>query len=481
MFTFFKKKPATKLPPLMLRNTLSGQSEAFVPLKRGVVKMYNCGPTVYDRQHIGNLRPYVFADTLRRTLEAWGHKVEQVINITDVGHLVSDADEGEDKLEKSAKERKLSAQNIAHEVTDWWFADLDHLGINRKRIQFPRATEFIGEIIALVKALEQKGYAYRIDDGVYFDTSRFAGYGKLGHIDLSGLREGARVEENPQKRGPHDFALWKLSQKGAKRQQEWASPWGKGFPGWHIECTAMIFKLLGRQIDIHTGGIDHIPVHHNNEIAQAEALTAKQYARYWMHNEFITIEGKKISKSLGNTVYLQQIAERGLAPRALRYLYLTAHYRAPMNFTWSAIEAADQALTRLRHMYLELPASGMPADPAFVADVYAALADDLNTPRALARLWEMLKDPALSPATKKAGLVLADTLLGLGLGERGPEAKVKVLSVTELPEGVRELVAAREAARQNKEWERADEYRADLESAGYTIKDTADGPQILKK
>ncbi len=469
------------MPPLRFRNTLSGATETFEPLKPRVVKMYNCGPTVYDRQHIGNLRPYVFADTLRRVLEAWGYKVTQVINITDVGHLVSDADEGEDKLEKSAKEQKRDAQELAHEITQWWFDDLDALGMDRGKIQFPRATQFIGEIVSLVKALEQKGYAYVISDGVYFDTSRFPHYGKLGHIDLGGLREGARMEENPEKKNPHDFALWKLSPKRAKRQQEWESPWGRGFPGWHIECTAMIFKLLGRQIDIHTGGIDHIPVHHNNELAQAEALTAKQYVRYWMHNEFITVEGKKISKSFGNTVYLYNVVERGISPKALRYLYLTAHYRAPMNFTWEAIEGAEQALKRLRHMYLELPPGNLPADEAFMRDFNEALAEDLNTPRALARVWEMLKDDTLSPAVKKSSLVFADKIIALGLRDSGPSSSLRIISSKELPSAMRELVEAREAARKNKDFNKADEFRAEIESAGYIVKDTPQGPVITKK
>ncbi|MEK7068723.1 MAG: cysteine--tRNA ligase, partial [Patescibacteria group bacterium] len=416
-FSFASPRPArADLPPLRVFNTLSGTTEKFSP-QGGRVTMYNCGPTVYDRQHIGNLRPYVFADTLRRTLEAWGHGVIQVINITDVGHLTSDADEGEDKVEESAKRRGVRAQDVATEVTDWWFADLDLLGIDRKKIEFPRATEYIDEIIAYVKSLEQKGYAYRTADGVYFDTAKFPDYGKLGHLDLMGQRPGARVEENLEKKNPHDFALWKLSKEGAGREQEWQSPWGVGFPGWHIECTAMIFKLLGKQIDIHTGGVDHIPVHHNNEIAQAEVLTHKQYVRYWMHNEFITIEGKKVSKSLGNTIYLYQITDRGYSPRSLRYLFLTAHYRSPMNFTWAAVESADTALGKLNRMYLELPPSGLPPEDSFAKDFYAALADDLDTPLAIARLWEALRDQRLSPAVKRSCLALADAMLGLGLSE----------------------------------------------------------------
>jgi cysteinyl-tRNA synthetase len=417
---------------------------------------------------------------LRRTLELWRYQVQQVINITDVGHLVSDGDEGEDKMEKSAKATGKSAQDIAQEITASWFDDLDQLGVERKKIKFPRATEYIGEIIALVKALEQKGYAYQIKDGIYFDTAHYQGYGKLGHIDIAGQQAGARVEENLEKKSPHDFALWKFSPKRAKRQQEWPSPWGKGFPGWHIECTAMIFKLLGRQIDIHTGGVDHISVHHNNEIAQAEAITGKQYVRYWMHNEFITIEGKKISKSLRNTVYLSQLLDKGLSPRALRYLYLTAHYRSPMNFTWQAIEGADAALGRLRRAYLELPPSHLPADEKFAKDFYTAIANDLDTPRALARVWELMKDETISPSVKRASLALADKVLGLGFGDSGPTARMAI-KTSDLPQGVQELLEAREAARQHKDFEKADEIRKEIESAGYELKDTAEGPRLNKK
>ncbi len=472
------------LPPLRFTNTLSGEQEEFKPLG-GPVKMYNCGPTVYDRQHIGNLRPYVFADTLRRTLNTWGHPVEQVINITDVGHLtgdnVGDADIGEDKLEAAAARKGQSAQAIAEEVTGWWFDDLDALGIERKRITFPKATEYIGEIIALVKTLEQKGYAYRTPDGVYYDTAKFNGYGKLGKVNIAGQLAGARVEENPHKKNAHDFALWKLSKEHESRQQEWESPWGVGYPGWHIECTAMIFKLLGKQIDIHTGGVDHIPVHHNNEIAQAEVLTQKQYVRYWMHNEFITIEGKKISKSIGNTIYLYQITDRGYSPRALRYLYLTAHYRSPMNFTWAAIEAADQALLRLNRMYLELPPSGMPADEKFAKGFYAALADDLDTPLAIARLWEAVRDPAMPPTVKRACLAIADEALGLGLALPRKQVKLEVIPLSQLPEEVTELIDEREQARLSKDFGIADDLRAKIERLGYTVKDSPEGPKVSKK
>ncbi len=480
MLPFLRKKAIpNNLPPLRLRNTLSGELEVFEPVGK-TVKMYNCGPTVYDYVHIGNLRSYVFADTIRRALDAWGYKVEQVINITDFGHLVSDADEGEDKMTKGLKREGLAVtmdnmKKLAEHYTDAFFADIVDMGLDTQRIKFPRASAYISEQIALIKTLEQKGYAYRTHDGVYFDTSRFPNYGKLGHIDLSGQQATGRVEEHTEKRSPHDFVLWKSDKK-----MGWDSPWGKGFPGWHIECTAMIFTLLGKQIDIHTGGIDHIPVHHNNEIAQAEAATGKQFVRYWMHNEFITIESKRIGKSVGNAIVLNSLIDRDINPRALRYWYLTAHYRSPINFTWEAVEGANAALGRLKRLYLELPSSRLPADASFLQDFYAAIAEDLNTPRALARVWDMVRDESLTPAVKKSSLVVADKLLGLGLGETGPRAKLPI-KTEDLPEGIQELIAARESARANKDFEKADELRREIESGGFELKDTPEGPKVTKK
>lgn len=467
---------ARKLPtPLYIKNTLSGERERFEAIN-GVVRMYNCGPTVYDRQHIGNLRGAVLANTLKRTLEAFGYKVAHVSNITDVGHLtgdnMGDADTGEDRMEASAKKQGRRAQDIAEEITKLYFADLDALGIDRRRMQFPRATRYIGEQIALVKTLLQKGYAYIITDGVYFDTAKFPSYGKLGGLDIAGQQAGARVEENREKKNPLDFALWKLSPKGVKREQEWDSPWGVGFPGWHIECTAMIFKLLGRQIDIHIGGEDLARIHHNNEIAQAEAATGRQFVRYWLHNAFITIEGKKVSKSLGNTIYLTQLVDRGLSPRALRYLYLTAHYRSPMNFTWEAAEGADAALKRLLRAYVDAPKGK--ADGAFLAQFHAILAEDLDTPKALALVWEQLK------SLNKGTLAEVDKVLGLGLAEAKPVQKLTIKEST-LPEGIQKLLEAREAARRNKDFEMADEMRGEIESAGYELKDTPEGPKVTKK
>jgi cysteinyl-tRNA synthetase len=488
MFAFLTTKKQ-QMPPLSFHNTLSGKLELFEPLSKREVKMYNCGPTVYDQVHVGNLRVYILADLLRRIILTWSYKLKQVINITDVGHLVSDADEGEDKIELGAKRTGKTAQEIAREITALFFEDLDALGVDRAHIQFPRATEYIPEQIALIQTLEQKGYAYRTSDGMYFDTAKFAPYGKLGNINLKGLQEGARVEENHEKKSPHDFALWKFSRPDEKRQQEWSSAWGVGFPGWHIECTAMIFKLLGKQIDIHTGGIDHIPVHHQNEIAQAEAATGKQYVRYWLHGEFITIEGRKISKSLGNTIYLHNITDRGFNPRSLRYWFLTGHYRSPMNFTWDALEAADTALKRLEKLYLELRTnknSSTQQNPEnnsfehFAKRFYEAIGNDLDTPKALALVWDMTKDTSLSTKQKLQALELADKVLGLGLIDAKPMQKLTVMKESDLPDEVQQLAKEREIARNEKDFEKSDELRNKLHKLGYEVQDSHDGQKIFK-
>jgi cysteinyl-tRNA synthetase len=472
IFSFFRTKQTPKAP-LRFYNTLSGAVEVFEPLN-GTVKMYNCGPTVYDYAQIGNLRSYIFADTIRRVLDAWGYKVEQVINITDFGHLVSDGDEGEDKMTKGLKREGLALtlenmRMLAERYAIAFLENLEQIGVDTERITFPRASDYIPEQIALIRTLEQKEYAYRTTDGVYYDTSRFAGYGKLGHINLLGQQEGARLETYKEKRNPADFVLWKSDTKLG-----WESPWGLGFPGWHIECTAMIFTLLGKQIDIHTGGIDHIAIHHNNEIAQAEAVTGKQFVRYWMHNEFITIENKRIGKSQGNAILLRGIVDKGFSPRALRYLYLTAHYRSPMNFTWEAVEGADTALKRLLRAYLEMPHDSKP-DENFLKEFYAALANDLDTPKALALVWEHIK------ALNRATLEEVDKVLSLGITKARPLQKLAVLEEHDLPEEVQKLMAERQEARANKDFARSDELRDRIESLGYEIKDTPEGSEIFKK
>ncbi|MBC7836551.1 cysteine--tRNA ligase [Acetobacteraceae bacterium] len=480
-FDLMKGRPSN-MPPLQFHNTLSNATEIFTPLSFLQIKMYTCGPTAYDRQHIGNLFPAVVADVLHRTLVRWGYTVKQVTNITDFGHLSED-EASEDKMTKGLKREGLepslaNMRALAEKYTALFLEDLPLLGINPKYILFPRASDYILDQVALVKTLEQKGYAYRTSDGIYFDVAKFTNYGKLGNIDLAGLKEGARVEGNAEKHGPHDFALWKFDGKLG-----WPSPWGQGFPGWHIECTAMIFKLLGKQIDIHMGGVDLIPTHHNNEIAQAEAATGKQFSRHWIHNAHITIEGKKISKSLGNTVYLHNLTDRGLHPRALRYWFLTGTYRTPMNFTWEAIEGANTALMRLQRFFFEELANvpRAPAQEAFLTEFHARIANDLDTPRALALLWELVRDPNIPPAVKRASLFEADKILGLGFSETHAKTTLRVTAQSDLPEDVAGFVAEREKAREAKDFARADALRAQIEEKGFDVKYTPSGPQITKR
>ncbi len=457
--------------------------------------MYNCGPTVYGTQHIGNMRAAVFADLLRRTFSEWGFKVKQVINITDFGHLSGDndgdADTGEDRMSLGLKRdgMALNLENMRTLATKYmqeYFDDISQLGVPLDQITFPRASDYIDEQISLIKSLVEKSYAYETDQGVYFDVSRFHTYGKLGNINLAGQKEGARVQENATKRGPYDFILWKSDQKLG-----WESPWGLGFPGWHIECTAMIFKLLGKQIDVHTGGIEHIPVHHNNEIAQAEAATGKKFVNYWLHNDHITIEGKKISKSLGNTVYLHNIVDRGISPYALRYWFLTAHYRSSANFTWDALEASETALTRLYRMYMETKVeSGKSQDEKgkikdktrpsqFEQAFLTTIGNDLDTPKALAHLWDYVKTNATQPE-KFAALALANRVLGLGF-EEAKIAKVSVVAESDIPLEVQKLLKEREEARVSKDFAKADELRDKILDLGFEVTDSSEGAKIIKK
>jgi cysteinyl-tRNA synthetase len=430
---------------------------------------------------------------LRRTLEYNNYKVKQVINITDVGHLTGDnegdADTGEDKLERAARAKRRKVKDIAREVAREFLHDLEKLGIDTKRISFPRATDYIREQIAFVETLEEKGYTYKISDGIYFDTSKFTAYGKLGNISLAGLREGARVAAHPEKKNPTDFALWKFSPpaggKDTKRQQEWDSPWGVGFPGWHIECSAMAMSNLGKQIDIHTGGSDHIPVHHNNEIAQTESVTGKTFATFWLHNEFITIEGQKIAKSVGNTIYLRNIIDRGFPPLSYRYWLLTAHYRSPLNFTWEALEGAETALLRIyKHFTEELGSRDGMILPPYQSEFHSKINDDLNTPGALAVLWELIKDTAVGKEDKRATVLHFDTVLGLGLVRNRRRMKkmlsLKIISLKDLPEDIFALVEERENERKKSNWMRADELREHIRERGYKIEDTAEGPEVSK-
>jgi cysteinyl-tRNA synthetase len=480
MFGFFNAKAVGEVT---LYNTRGRKKEIFVPQKGGEVKMYSCGPTVYNYVHIGNLRSYVFADILKRALKAHGYKVKHVINLTDFGHLTDDADQGEDKMTVALKRlgkpfKRESMKEVAAVYTASFQEDMDALG-NLPPTLYTPASDYIVKEIALVKTLVEKGYTYETSDGIYFDIEKFPEYGKLGHIDVHALKEGARVTINAEKRHPADFAVWKKSPLG------WKSPWGHGFPGWHIECTAMIFATLGKQIDIHTGGIDHIHTHHNGEIAQAEAATKKvPFVKYWMHNAFITIDATKVSKSLGNGIRLAQLKDRGYSALSYRYWLLTGHYRSPMNFTFEALDGAKQAWFRLRrHMYEEWKAAkGGTVSEKYWNEFFAAISDDLDTPKALAIVWNVVNDKTLSVKDKVATIKKMDGILNVGLLEPLQSAMVSlgVVEVASLPSDVRALIEEREAARAAKEWERADAARRQLNLAGYMVEDTPTGPRVTK-
>lgn len=471
--------------PLLLYNTLGNATESFEARNPPYVTLYTCGPTVYDYVHIGNLRAYIFADTLRRVLAYNGFNVNQTINITDFGHLTDDADAGEDKvllaLARSGKPVNLKNMRAVTDIfTEAFKKDMEDMN-NLPPSQYTRASDYIQEQIALIRTLVEKGYTYKTSDGIYFDVSKFPKYGALGNIALAALKEGARVEVNPEKKHPADFALWKFGELG------WESAWGKGFPGWHIECTAMAFATLGKQIDIHTGGIDHIATHHNGEIAQAEAATGKSpYVRYWMHGEFITIDATKISKSLRNGITLRQLRDRGFSPLAYRYWLLCGHYKSPMNFTFEALAGARQALFRLKRFIIE-DCADMPEKSEVIIETYRAqfhraINNDLDTPRAIAIAWELIKDDAHSPSDKAATLRHFDSVLGLGLADPPDSASqsLGVIEVSNLPDDVQELLTEREKARKQKDWDTADTLREAINLKGYSVEDTPKGVRVTK-
>ncbi|MES2135102.1 MAG: cysteine--tRNA ligase [Patescibacteria group bacterium] len=483
MFGFLKK--SSERPQLFLYSTLSKVKEEFKPISGKKVKMYTCGPTVYDYAHIGNLRSYVFADTLRRTLEYRGYAVKQIINITDFGHLVNDADDTEDKMTLALKRegKTLTLENmkiLGEEYTSFFIEDVKTLNIELP-FAFPRASENIPEQIAFIKSLFEKGYAYKTSDGMYFDTAKFPSYGALG-VSVPGSTPSstsgahARVVANPEKHDQRDFALWKFD-----TSLGWEAPWGKGFPGWHIECTTMATKYLGKSFDIHTGGVDHIAIHHNNEIAQAEAVSGKKFVKYWMHGEFITIEGKRIGKSEGNAIRLYQLRERDISPMAYRYLLLTVHYRSLLNFTWEAVLGAQTALQRAQRMFADFPLKGHVA-PLYRTKFEIAINDDLNMPVAIAVMWELLKDDSVTPADKRATILDFDKVLGLGFGTASSKegSKISVTEISDVPDDISSLIREREEARGVKDWVRADELRQTLASQGFTVEDGPEGPVVRK-
>ncbi len=478
----FKKRNSFGLErprQVFFTNTLSGNKELFIPLKPGLALMYSCGPTSYGPAHIGNLRAYVFPDTVARVLQYAGYRVRRVINITDFGHLVSDGDEGEDKMTKGLKRDGLeltlgNMRLMSEKYTKLFVEDLDEIGIDTKDITFPRASDYISEQIAFIKTLEQKGYAYRTKDGVYFDTARFAGYGKLGDINISEQQIGTRVRVNMEKHNPADFVLWKPDNKLG-----WESPWGLGFPGGHIECSAMSRSLLGQELDIHTGGEDLVAVHHNNEIAQSEAASGRTFVRYWLHNAFLTMNGEKVSKSIGNVVYLPDIVERGFHPLSLRYFFLQAHYRTPLSFSWDALAGAAGGLDRLWKLSHDVAReSARKNAPSEARERFlAAVRDDLATPQALGILWDALRSEEYSPEEKWGLLEDAETHFGLLLLD--PPAKA-ALREEDVPEDIRALLTRREAARAAKDFAEADRLRGEIESSGYRVDDGPEGPVLSR-
>jgi len=465
---------------LWVYNTAAARKERFEPLEPGRVGMYSCGPTVYAPQHIGNMRPYVFADLLRRTLLSLGYEVRHVINITDVGHLTNDSDDGEDKLELAARRSGERAEEIAARYTAEWVADVTRMGCLPPHV-LCAATEHIAEQIGLGERLEQAGYTYALPDGVYFDTSKFDRYADFARLDLSAQEEGARIGTVAGKRNPADFAIWKFAEDGVKRQQEWDSPWGRGFPGWHLECSAMSTRYLGEQFDLHTGGEDHIAVHHTNEIAQSECgFGVQPWVRYWMHNAFIDLSGEKISKSKGHVLVLQDLVDQGIHPRGYRMFLLQAVYRMPQSFKFEAIRAAETSWRRLGAAFEALAdADGEPdseRQAPHLAAFREAMCDDLNAPRALAVVWDVVRNAELPDPDKRALLAAFDEGLGLGL-EEAAESE---------PEGeadprIDALLAERQAARAAKDFATADRIRDELASEGIEIVDTPEGPRWRRR
>lgn len=456
---------------LYIYNTLTRKKEEFKPINPPNVGLYTCGPTVYGHTHIGHMSKYIGDDILRRALSSNGYNVTHVMNITDVGHLTSDEDTGEDKMEKGAKREGLTVWEVAKKYEQEFFDTMDAVNVLRPNV-IARATEHVKEQIDLIKRLKEKGFTYETSSAVYFDVSKFPEYGKLSGQKLSDKKIGARedVIVDTEKKNPYDFVLWfKRVGHFANHTMHWDSPWGDGFPGWHIECSAMSMRYLGESFDIHTGGIDHIGVHHPAETAQSEGATGKQFVKYWVHRVFITIDGQKMSKSLGNFYTLKDVTDKGFTPLALRYLFLTAHYRTGLNFTWEALEGAQNALNKLYDAIRNYPEPEIGC-AEFERRFEEAINDDLNTPQALAIMWELIKSDYPAGAKKKT-LLEFDKVFGLGFD------KIKPL---EIPDEIRKLVNERETARKNKDWKRSDDLRKEIENKGYAIEDTPEGSKIKK-
>ena len=454
-------------------NTLTKKKEKFVSIEEKKVKMYSCGPTVYKDATIGNMRTNLFQDTLRRVLKYNGYELKHAMNITDVGHLVSDGDEGEDKMLKSAREEHKTPLEIAEHYTELFFRDLERLNIETPEI-ICKATEHIKEMLELVQKIMENGYAYETSTAIYFDVAKLDEYGILSGVNLKEQKSGARVEVDPEKKNPYDFALWIKAPEN--HLMKWDSPWGPSYPGWHIECSAMSKKYLGEEFDIHTGGIDLIPTHHENEIAQSKGACGKIPARYWMHGEYLLINGGKMSKSLGNVYLLQDIIDRGYDPLVYRLFNFSCHYRGKLNFTWEGIEAASISLIRLREGYQKHLEGNSEISDEIIKDMenrfHQAINDDLNMPLAMSVVWEAVKYPEKSKKIAKL-LKKFDTVLGIKIDYKKEEEKI--------PEEIQKLVEERKQARELKNWTKSDEIRDIINEKGYEIKDTKNGTEIIKK
>lgn len=459
---------------LKLYNTLTRKKEEFVPLKKGTVKMYSCGPTVYNYAHIGNMRAYIFMDTLRKVLKYNGYKVKHVMNITDVGHLVSDADDGEDKMAKTARIENRSVYEIAKEYTDAFMKDIKALNIDTPE-HIAKATEHIREMEIYVNDIVKNGYAYETSKGVYFDTSKLPNYGKmLSNNNIDDLKAGARVEVDTEKRNPQDFALWIKAPK--EHIMKWNSKWGLCYPGWHIECSAMSRKYLGDKFDIHTGGVDHIPIHHENEIAQSIGATGHNLANYWMHVEFLLIDGGKMSKSLGNVYTLNDLKAKGIDALSYRYFTYSSHYRNKLNFTWDAIKSAKNSLNKLRDMIALHKDVNKKIDKNIISkyeeQFLNAINDDMNMPVAISIVWEIAKEKEKSNDFYEL-IKKFDSVLSLDLDKNDKED-------INIPEDIKLILNERKDARKNKNFAKSDELRDKLKELGYIVKDTKDG-QIIEK
>lgn len=456
---------------MKLYNRVTKNKDELETIRENEVSIYSCGPTVYSSPHIGNMYAYICWDILVRSLKYLGYEVKQVINITDVGHLISDADSGEDKMEKGSRKEGVTVGDLAKKYELEFLKNLELLNIS-KAWKMPRATENIDEQIKLIKRIESNGFSYEISDGIYFDTSKFKDYKKFANLNLDKLREGVRVEKNKEKKNISDFALWKFSPKNKKRQMEWDSPWGVGFPGWHIECSAMSTKFLGEFFDIHTGGEDHIAVHHSNEIAQGWGAFGHNPARMWIHNAFMTFKGDKVSKSSGTLYTIFDLIELGFEPMAFRYMVLGSHYRRGIEFSLDSLKAAEMALKKIRVLILSWQDGGS-VNESYKKEFKKLISDDLAMPEVLALTWKLIKDGEIRDEDKKSTILDFNKVLGLDLELDSREEN-------KIPDEIVQLAKERTLARKNKNWQESDRLRELIKEKGYVVEDLENSCKIIE-